>query len=178
MRIWPMERAMSSDARPRRRGPGRRPDARGRRDAGQSLAEFVLVIPIFLLLVFGVVEFGLAFRTHQIITNTAREGARVSVLPDARENEVLEVVIGRLESAGLDPDEAGITFSCAEGDGSNESEGLCEGTDRWGMLSVVEVTYPYRFFILGGLVRWACGSGCDEGFGTVTLRTVSTMRNE
>jgi Flp pilus assembly protein TadG len=47
---------------------------RGLRDrAGQALAEMVLVTPILLLLVFGIIEFGLAFRTHQIMRRTRPE---------------------------------------------------------------------------------------------------------
>jgi hypothetical protein len=63
---------------------------RGLRDrAGQALAEMVLVTPILLLLVFGIIEFGLAFRTHQIATNSAREGARVAVLPSTTDVETV-----------------------------------------------------------------------------------------
>jgi Flp pilus assembly protein TadG len=69
----------------RRTGRYRRGRSRVRDRGGQALAEFVLVVPILLLLVFGIVEFGLAFRTHQIVTNTAREGARVAVLPASPE---------------------------------------------------------------------------------------------
>ena len=162
--------------------PGRGRGNKGRNGlgdrAGQALAEFVLVIPVLLLLVFGIVEFGLAFRTHQIVTNTAREGARVAVLPPsagdpANDARVTAVVDDRLLSAGLDPDEAALVLKCDGTEG-----GLCSGASRWGSLSEVELSYPYRFFVLGGLVRWACGSGCDGSFGTIQLRTAASMRNE
>jgi hypothetical protein len=165
----------SGAERLRVRRPHRGPWSSDRRaKAGQALAEFVLVVPILLLLVFGVVEFGLAFRTHQIVTNTAREGARIAVLPSTTNNQMVEdVVEGRLANSGLDPDVAVIELSC---DGTAGS--LCFGSDRFGRLSEVAVEYPYRFFILGGLVRWACGDGCAGSFGTVQLRAASSMRNE
>ncbi|MGA1368503.1 MAG: TadE family protein [Blastocatellia bacterium] len=48
---------------------------------GQSMAEMSLVLPLFLLLVFGIVEIGRAFAARQALTSAAREGARILVLP-------------------------------------------------------------------------------------------------
>jgi len=47
---------------------------------GQSLVEFVLVIPILLFLLFGIMEFGRAWETVNIMTSAAREGARVAAV--------------------------------------------------------------------------------------------------
>jgi hypothetical protein len=163
--------------RPRSGHEGTRPLG-GR--AGQALAEFVLIIPVLLLLVFGIVEFGLAFRTHQIVTNSAREGARVAVLPSADEARVIAVVRDRLESAGLNPDADGvdISFRCLEDEDDDEGEdGWCDD-ERFAKLTQVQVSYPYTFFVLGGLVRWACGADCASQYGTIDLRTASAMRNE
>lgn len=49
-----------------------RPD-RGR---GQSLVEFALVVPLLLLLLLGIVQFGFIFNSYVTLTNAAREGAR------------------------------------------------------------------------------------------------------
>lgn len=46
------------------------------RERGASLVEFALVLPLFLLLVGGMVDFGRAFYTQVTLTNAAREGAR------------------------------------------------------------------------------------------------------
>ena len=46
-------------------------------ERGQSLAEFVLVLPIFLILVFAIIDFGLGFHAWLTVTNSAREGARL-----------------------------------------------------------------------------------------------------
>jgi Flp pilus assembly protein TadG len=47
---------------------------------GQSLVEFVLIIPIFLILLFAIFEFGRAWETVNIMTSAAREGARVAAV--------------------------------------------------------------------------------------------------
>jgi Flp pilus assembly protein TadG len=46
------------------------------RDRGQSLVEFALLIPIFLILVFGIIDFGLGLRAYISLTQSTREGAR------------------------------------------------------------------------------------------------------
>jgi Flp pilus assembly protein TadG len=47
-----------------------------RRDGGQSLVEFALLIPIFLIMVFGIIDFGLGLRAYISVTQSTREGAR------------------------------------------------------------------------------------------------------
>lgn len=67
--------------RPLRRGPVRRLLHRFRQtEAGQSLVEFTMILPIFLVLMFGLVDFGRAFYTWLLVTNAAREGARVAAV--------------------------------------------------------------------------------------------------
>lgn len=150
---------------------GRAPNGRG--TAGQALAEFVLVAPILLLLVFGIVEFGLAFRTNQIVTNAAREGARAAVVPSGNDETVIrELVRNRLTGSGLDPEPAIITFVC---DGE---EGLCSSAGRTGTESEVTVQYPFRFLVLGPLMNYVCGDRCGERFGEIILESSSVMRNE
>jgi Flp pilus assembly protein TadG len=56
-------------------GPGAR-----RRARGQSLVEFSLVLGPLLLLILGVVQFGLIFNSYVTITNAAREGARTGTI--------------------------------------------------------------------------------------------------
>jgi len=53
---------------------------KGRSERGQSLLEFALVLPVFLVLVFGIIDFGLGLRAWISITNSAREGARIGAV--------------------------------------------------------------------------------------------------
>ena len=52
------------------------PDGRSRRAAGQALVEFTLIIPVFLLILFGMIEFGFVFTHDLTIEYATREGAR------------------------------------------------------------------------------------------------------
>ena len=49
-------------------------------EAGQSLVEFAMVLPLFLVLLFALVDFGRAFYSWMVITNAAREGARAGAV--------------------------------------------------------------------------------------------------
>ena len=52
-----------------------------RSEKGAALVEAAVTIPLLLLVSVGIFEFGRAYQTWQVITNAAREGARVAVLP-------------------------------------------------------------------------------------------------
>lgn len=45
-------------------------------DTGSSVIEFALVLPILLLILFGIINFGVLLYNQSVITNAAREGAR------------------------------------------------------------------------------------------------------
>lgn len=49
-------------------------------EKGQSLVEFALILPILLVLVMGIVQFGFIFNAHITVTHAAREGARLAVV--------------------------------------------------------------------------------------------------
>ena len=54
---------------------------RFRSESGAELIEFALVLPILLLVFAGIVDFALMFQRYLTISNAAREGARIAVLP-------------------------------------------------------------------------------------------------
>lgn len=52
------------------------------RERGQSLVEFAIILPVLLLLVLGVVDLGMGFKTYITLTNASREGVRwISIHP-------------------------------------------------------------------------------------------------
>lgn len=55
---------------------------RTRSERGAEIIELALVTPIFLLLIAAMFDFGFLFRNWEVVTNAAREGARMGVLPD------------------------------------------------------------------------------------------------
>jgi Flp pilus assembly protein TadG len=53
---------------------------RGKGEDGAAAVEFALLLPLLVLLLFGFIQFGLAFNTKIQATNAAREGARMAVV--------------------------------------------------------------------------------------------------
>jgi len=70
---------------------------------GQSMVEFVLVLPVFLILLLGMIEFGLIFNAYITINNAAREGARVGSVggTDGEIEAMVNDVGSNLELANL-----------------------------------------------------------------------------
>ncbi len=73
--------------------------AAGRR--GAAAVEFAVVLPVFITLVFGMIEYGRMVMVQQVITNAAREGCRRAIMDGATSQEVQDVVNNYLESAGI-----------------------------------------------------------------------------
>ena len=64
---------------------------------GVSAVEFALVAPVFLAILFGMIEFGRALMVGQLVTNAAREGARLAVLNGSSNQEVEAAVLDILQ---------------------------------------------------------------------------------
>jgi Flp pilus assembly protein TadG len=52
----------------------------GKGEGGQSLVEFAFVLPIFLLVLFAIIDFGMAFHAWIAVTSSAREGGRLGAV--------------------------------------------------------------------------------------------------
>ena len=69
---------------------------------GQSMVEFALVLPLLLLLVLGIIQFGFIFNGMVTVTSAAREGARFGVVKEnlvSNDSDVRERVISSLAGA-------------------------------------------------------------------------------
>lgn len=55
-------------------------DKKNQGERGQAMVEFALVLPIFLLVVFAIVDFGMGFHAWITVSNASREGARIGVV--------------------------------------------------------------------------------------------------
>ena len=55
------------------------------KENGQSMVEFAIILPVLLLIVFGVIDFGWLFYNQSALNNSAREGARYAVVNTAIE---------------------------------------------------------------------------------------------
>jgi len=78
---------------------------------GQSLLEVALTLPLLLLVAVGIFEFGRAYQTWQVVTNAAREGARVGVLDGATTSNVTTAVSNYLTSAKISGATTSVTPS-------------------------------------------------------------------
>ena len=52
----------------------------GSREDGAAAVEFALLLPLLVMLLFGFIQFGVAFNTRIQATNAAREAARLAVV--------------------------------------------------------------------------------------------------
>ncbi|HKY61490.1 MAG TPA: TadE/TadG family type IV pilus assembly protein [Gemmatimonadota bacterium] len=140
----------------------RRSKAIHRRDSGQSLVEFAIVLPILLGLLVGIFEFGVAWNRKQVLTNAAREGARAAVLQSvATDTDVDAVVDPYLTSAGIDPDAVSKSYNNVGG-----STG-----DTVTIQLQMNHTMPFISAITGFLAD-------SPTAGAVTLTSVVNMRHE
>ena len=70
-------------------------------ERGAELIEFALVFPLLLLVILGIVDFGFLFQRMEVVTNAAREGARVAVLPGYANADAEARVTDYIEAGGL-----------------------------------------------------------------------------
>lgn len=68
---------------------------------GAAAVEFAVVAPVFILLLFGMIEYGRMVMVQQLITNASREGARQAVLDGATTSAVQSTVSTYLTNASV-----------------------------------------------------------------------------
>jgi Flp pilus assembly protein TadG len=133
------------------------------REEGQALVEFALLLPIFLLLVMGVVEFGRAWNSYQVVTDAAREGARTAVLAD--NTVTVDTVYKRIDSA---LGRAGLNAASA----TRTVSPLTPWPAARGQQMTVNISYPFFFRFLKPFMGWTTGQA------SITLKTSIVMRHE
>ena len=119
---------------------------RRKKQEGASLVEFSVIAPIFVVLLFGLVEFGMAIYDKGVLTNASREGARFGVVysnPRKTSTDIRSQVQTYLTNAGF-TDTATINVT---GAGGNSGDSL-----------QVTVTYPYHFTVLPNFVSGLTGT--------------------
>ena len=68
-----------------------------KREDGQSMVEFALILPIFLLILCGIIDFGWLFYNQLSLNNACREGARYAVV-HTDENADTQSIINHIEN--------------------------------------------------------------------------------
>ncbi|HEX8276628.1 MAG TPA: TadE/TadG family type IV pilus assembly protein [Longimicrobiaceae bacterium] len=152
------------------------------RDGGQSLVEFTLLIPVLMIFVVAVIDFGKMLLTYQVMTNAAREGARRAAVANdlATEASVRSAII-----KSLDPviDSAKVQFVAKNPDGScpamttGATNGYAlvygcgwDGTPTTVTDAVVGIAFDYKTVLLGRFL--------ESTPGTFPLKTRMVYRNE
>jgi Flp pilus assembly protein TadG len=137
-------------------------------ERGAALLETALTLPLVLLVAVGIFEFGRAYQTWQVLTNAAREAARVAVLPDgtlaiATERARSYMVAGQLPKAG----DATVAL---------EPVMLDLGGGATAGASSVTVSYPFEFMVLQPVAQMVVrGSTAGRPF---AMTATAVMRNE
>jgi Flp pilus assembly protein TadG len=135
---------------------------------GQALIETALTLPIVLVLSISIFEFGRALQVWQLLTNAAREGARVAVLPGATQDTVRTRVLAYMEAGGL-PNRAPNQIT-VNGDAEIDMGGEMVSASQ------ITIAYPFTFMVLNPIMQLvASGSEVGED---ITMTASALMRNE
>jgi Flp pilus assembly protein TadG len=124
-------------------------------DRGATIVEFALLLPMLLLIVLGIIDFGRMLNAQVTLTQAAREGSRLVALGQPN-------VVSRTQAAatGLSPVGVSVTQACPTGAGATSS-------------GAVQTTYTFSFTPgLGNIVSLLGGNGMS---GQITLSAQGVM---
>ncbi|HKB93313.1 MAG TPA: TadE/TadG family type IV pilus assembly protein [Gaiellaceae bacterium] len=107
-------------------------------ERGQSMAEFAIVLPVLVVVLFGIIQFGILFNNYVTLTDAVRAGARTAAVsrqdPDPS-GEAATMV--RTSAANLDQSNLNVSVSSDWQSGDDVT---------------VTATYPYSISLLGWVV--------------------------
>jgi Flp pilus assembly protein TadG len=126
--------------------------------------EVAITVPVILMICIGTFEFGRAYQTWQVLTNAAREGAKVAVVAGSTDAQVESVIrnymrAGQLANAATAP----VVLD------RHVAVGGATGTQ-------ITISYPFDFVMLNPaahLVRPVSTTGAP-----LTMSAVAILRNE
>lgn len=137
-------------------------------ERGVALLETALTLPLLLMVAVSIFEFGKAYQTWQVLTNAAREGARVAVLPNAAAGASAARVQAYLRSGQLSGWAAATT--------QQTTVSIEIGGGVSAPASQVTVTYPFAFAVLQPVAQLLV-NGSTVG-APLTMTASVVMRNE
>jgi len=110
-----------------------------RSEQGQTMAEFAIVLPVLMLVVFAVIQFGILFNNFVALTDAVRAGARTAAVSRTAADPV-GAVVQRVQSATGDLNQSNLTVTV--------TSGWQHGDDV-----TVAATYPYSINLFGLVVQ-------------------------
>jgi Flp pilus assembly protein TadG len=136
-----------------------------RGERGSQLVELIFVTPVLLFLFGGIVDFGFVFQRFEVVTNAAREGARLGALPGYGEADIRARVNEYLRNSGL-TGTATVTVT--------PSVAIPPTGTRLATGVQVDVSYPHSYLLLQTFSALTGGT-FPAG---LTLQARSVMRYE
>jgi Flp pilus assembly protein TadG len=136
-----------------------------RNERGAALLETAITLPIILLVSVGIFEFGRAYQTWQVLTNAAREGARVAVVQGTSDADIKTRVVNYMHNGAL-PDGADTMVTVTR---NVALTGPDTGTQ-------VVINYPFQFMMLNPIVRLITPTSTTGA--PITMQSSALMRNE
>ncbi len=110
---------------------------------GQSLVEFALIVPIFILMLVGILDFGRAIYAYNTVNNSAREAGRLAIV-DQTVSDIRAKAAEHATSLGILPATIYVDFrNAATPELADSCDGLVGSPAVVGCLAVVQVPYPY-----------------------------------
>ena len=138
-------------------------------ERGQALLETAVTLPLLLLVSVGIFEFGRAYQCWQILTNAAREGARVAVLPTSTYADAQARVTQYMQDGQIGVPKGtliSIAPTTVQLSGTTTAPG-----------SKVTIDYPFSFIMLNPVAKLVAPN-TKVGASAFTMSVSVTMRNE
>jgi Flp pilus assembly protein TadG len=133
------------------------------------MVEAAISIPLLLVLMVGIFEVGRAYQTWQVLTNAAREGARMSITPSSTPGTTTALIRQYMSDGALANASSAVV-------NVNKGSSIAVGGGTSVSASLVTVDYPFSFIMLQPVVRLVA-PGATVG-GPLTMRATAIMRNE
>lgn len=137
---------------------------------GATLVEFAIILPLLLLLIFGIIEFGLFLFNRHVITNAVREAARAGIvvrIPRLSDKDIEKIARNYCEqylvTFGAGTLNIPPSFLREDKDGKS----LADGKGAFGDVLEVRATYQYDWLFLSTI-----------GIGSKTIQSIARMRME
>lgn len=110
-----------------------------RSERGQSMTEFALVLPLLVVLLFGIIQFGITFNNYISLTDAVRAGARKATT-SRHLSDPVGATVDQVRRAGTDLDPADLQVNV---------------TSSWNPGDEVQVSasYPYSIKLLGVTIK-------------------------
>jgi Flp pilus assembly protein TadG len=107
-------------------------------ERGQTMVEFTLVLPVLMVVLFGIIQFGITFNNYVALTDAVRAGARTAAVSRLSSTPTTDTV-NRVKDASGDLDSSKVSVTV---------------TSTWahGEDVTVKATYPYSISLLGVVV--------------------------